>query len=101
MIRSIVIPGVLLAIATVGCNREHAHLAIGETIKPGMSFQTVYQLLGDPDVGWGLPQAGSKETSDLYYAIPGDQYLVIHFVGDRVADPATTKEPRSELIEMR
>ena len=81
-----------------GCNQEQINLWRAEQIKAGMTFHHVYRIMGRPNVGWGLPQKGSTERSDLYYKIPGDRYLIIHFVGDRADNPPTSIEDRNVLV---
>ena len=88
----------LFGFLVAGCGRERATLSRAGQIKPEMSFRQVYRILGRPNIGWGLPQKGSKERSNLYYEIPGDKYLIVHFIGDRVDDPPTSIEDRSVLV---
>jgi len=64
-----------------------------------MTFREVYAILGDPDIGFGLPQKCTKEKSWLYYAIPNEKYLVVNFIGNRVDDPPTYIERRIDIIE--
>ena len=100
MRRWLVVVGIscLFGFLVAGCSREQANLSRAGQIKSGMTFHKVYRILGKPDVGWGLPQKGSKEGSDLYYRIPGDKYLIVHFVGYYVGDPPTSIEDRSVLV---
>jgi hypothetical protein len=94
--------GWLVAAAVVvlaGCSQERLNLSRAVWVRPGMTFKQVYAIMGEPAVGFGLPQDGSKETSDLYYEIPNNEYVVIHFVGDRVTRPVTSKEPRGVLVQ--
>ena len=80
-----------------GCSTYH--YCIGKTIQPGTSFKTVYSLMGKPDVGFGLPQENTDETSWLYYKIPYKKYLVVKFKGYYVDDPPTSIEDRFAIIE--
>jgi len=89
----------LIGFVVLGCSRERQNLSRAEKIKAGMTFRKVYAILGKPDIGFGLPQKGTKEISWLYYAIPNDKYLVVNFVGDRVDDPPTSIESRYDIIE--
>lgn len=88
----------LLMFSTSGCGREQINLWRAEQIKAGMTFHQVYRIMGKPDVGFGLPQKGSKEQSWLYYETPDNKYLIINFIGDQVADPPISIEDRNVLV---
>jgi hypothetical protein len=87
-----------LVFGALGCGREQANLSRAKQIKTGMTFRKVYAILGEPDVGFGLPQKGTNEPSWLYYEIPNDRYIVVNFIGDLVGDPPTSIEDRSTLV---
>jgi hypothetical protein len=87
-----------LVFGAFACGREQANLSRGRQIKTGMTFREVYAILGEPDVGFGLPQKCTKEVSWLYYEIPNDRYIVVNFIGDLVDDPPTSIEDRSALV---
>jgi len=80
-----------------GCSTYH--YCIGKTIRPGTSFKTVYVLMGKPDIGFGLPQKNTEETSWLYYKIPSNRYLVVNFKGYYVDNPPTSIEDKFAVIE--
>jgi len=88
----------LFTLFASGCSREQLNLWRAEQIKAGMTFHQVYRIMGRPDVGFGLPQKGSKEQSWLYYKTPDNKYLIINFIGDRVADPPISIEDRNVLV---
>jgi len=88
----------LFTLFASGCGREQLNLWRAEQIKAGMTFHQVYRIMGRPDVGFGLPQKSSKEQSWLYYKTPDNKYLIINFIGDRVADPPISIEDRNVLV---
>lgn len=94
----LVVLACLLVFTAWGCSREQRNLSRGRVIKTGMTFKEVYAILGNPDIGFGLPQKCTKEESWLYYAIPDNKYLVVNFIGDRVDDPPTSIESRHSII---
>jgi hypothetical protein len=71
---------------------------MGQTIRPGMTLAQVYHRMGRPDVGWGLPEQGSTNTSWLFYEIPFRKYLVVNFDGDKVGKPPISIENRNVLV---
>lgn len=54
--------------------------------------------MGDPALGFGLPQKNTTETSWLYYKIPFNRYLVVNFKGYTVNDPPTNIEGRDDAF---
>lgn len=71
---------------------------MGQTIRPGMTFAQVWHRMGKPDVGWGMPEKGSTNTSSLFYKIPFRKYLVVNFDGDKVGKPPISIESRNILV---
>ena len=69
-----------------------------QLIKPGMTFNEVYKLMGNPDIGWGLPQKGSGQESMLFYEIPGDRYVIVNFKGDVVSAPPISYIDKAGVI---
>jgi len=101
MRRAVIVVSLMCSIgyAVIGCSRERRNLSQADKIRTGMTFKEVYAILGKPDIGFGLPQKGTKEKSWLYYAIPNEKYLVVNFIGDLVDDPPTSVESRYDIIE--
>ena len=80
------------------CGCGTSNYLMGQTIRPGMTLPQVYHRMGKPDVGFGLPERGSTNSSWLYYKIPFRKYLVVNFDGDKVGKPPISIEGRGVLV---